>query len=294
MKRTRWLGLALIALALAGIAGLVAASEMGHRKAPTLTTAVVVAARRLRPGVPLQPGDLTTVALPPNSLPAHVFQRPQQLDGRVLTTAAVPHQVVLAEMLAPPGSGAGLPPLIPAGMRAVSVKVNDVVAVAGYVLPGTHVDVLLTGNPNGAGSPRGVATITLLTNVRVLTAGEQLEKTGNGRPQKVTVITLLVSPEGAEKLALGERYGYIQLALRNPLDQQRPTVAPVLNAALFRGIAPRPARVRLDRPRRPAPPPPAPPAPQPAVEMLLGSKRHTFTFPAPGAVSTASGARHHR
>ncbi|MGH9480195.1 MAG: Flp pilus assembly protein CpaB, partial [Terriglobales bacterium] len=253
MKRTRWLGLAVMALALAGIAGLITLRQSQSGRIRLRTTPVVVARQPLTPGVPLRAADLTTVELPPATLPAHVFHRPQQLAGRVLTTAAVPRQIILGDMLATPGAGAGLPPLIPTGMRAVSVKVNDVVSVAGYVLPGTHVDVLLTGNPSALGNPSGVTTITLLSNVQVLTAGEQLEQVSNGKPSRVTVITLLVTPVGAEKLALAERFGHIQLALRNPLDQQRPQIAPVLNTALYHRPAPRHPPVRVARMHRPNP-----------------------------------------
>ncbi|MGH9467704.1 MAG: Flp pilus assembly protein CpaB [Terriglobales bacterium] len=280
MKRTRWLGLSVMALALAGIAGLVTLRQFQRGRVQVLTTPVVVATLALSPGVPLEPSELTTVNLPPATLPAHVFHRPQQLAGRVLTTAAVPRQVIVAEMVAKPGTGVGLPPLIPAGMRAVSVKVNDVVSVAGYVLPGTHVDVLLTGNHSATGNPRGVTTVTLLSNVQVLTAGEQMEQVTTGKPKLVTVITLLVTPIGAEKLALSERFGHIQLALRNPLDEQRPEVAPVLNATLFHEFPLRPAPVGVAlRRRRKDPPAHVDPPPPQTVELLLGTARQTLSFP---------------
>lgn len=279
-----------MALALAGLASLFTLRLLGGGRAKVATTPVVVAAQPLSPGTPLRVDELTTVNLPTAALPAHVFQRPQQLAGRVLTSVAVPRQVVVEEMLAQPGAGAGLPPLIPAGMRAVSVKVNDVVSVAGYALPGTHVDVLLTGNPSSNGDPRAVTTITLLSNVQVLTAGEQLEQVASGKPQRVTVITLLVTPSGAEKLALADGDGRIQLALRNPLDSEHPEVEPVLNAALYRTPGPERPVTRSARARRPAlVPPPAPPLQ--TVELLLGPDRHTYSFPASAAPAATAAPR---
>lgn len=277
MKRKRLLGIAVVALALAGLVSL-AAFRMS-KAGPTVitrdavTAPVVVAAVPLEPGVKLNSRDLRVVRLPPGTLPAHVFASPKDLDGRVLTTAVVPNQVVVGEMIAAPGSGVGLPPLIPPGMRAVSVKVNDVVSVAGFAVPGTHVDVLLTGNPTDNSSDNArVTTVTLLSNVQVLTAGQQLERDPNGKPQTVAVITLLVDPAGAEKLALADGFGHIQLSLRNPLDAVAPKTAPVLNASLYGIDLGRPAIAT----HRAAAPKPAPWT----VEMIDGSQQQSLKFPA--------------
>ena len=108
--------------------------------------------------------------------------------------------------------------LIPPGMRAVSVRVNEVIGVAGFVVPGTRVDVLLTGNPTGASDQR---TTTVLENVAVIATGQKLERNTAGEPQLTPVITLLVSPDDAQKLTLATSQGKIQLALRNPLDTKQ-------------------------------------------------------------------------
>ena len=283
MKRKRLVGIAVVALALAGL-GVLAALRLTRRQsaaAAVATVPVVAAAGPLAPGARLQATDLELVEVPPGVLPQHVFHRISDLTGRVITAAAVARQVIVGEMIAAPGSGVGLPPLIPTGMRAVSVKVNDVVSVAGFAVPGTHVDVLLTGNPAENNNPRDVTTITLLSNVQVLTAGQQLLQNPNGKPQTVTVITLLVSPEGAEKLALADGYGRIQLALRNPLDRNSPTTAPLLNGTLYSGgrasVAPR----RALQSRRAAAPLRAAAAPQAwPVVLIEGGTQQTLKFPA--------------
>ncbi|HUX66721.1 MAG TPA: Flp pilus assembly protein CpaB [Terriglobales bacterium] len=279
MKRKRLLGLAVVALALAGLVSLAAyrLARGGSGTAAAPTAAVVAAAVPLAVGVPIQASDLKLLRLPPGTLPQHVYTNVKQLAGQVLTAAAVPNQVIVNEMVATPGSGVGLPPLIPAGMRAVSVKVNDVVSVAGFAIPGTHVDVLLTGNPHQDNNPAEVTTITLLSNVQVLTAGQQMEQSPDGKPEKVTVITLLVDPAGAEKLALADGYGHIQLALRNPLDREPQKTPPLLNGTLY---GQRPVRtVYRRRVGRPGPPPPPPIW---AVDVISGDKHQTLKFPDAG------------
>lgn len=274
MRRKRLLLLAMVALALAGLVSFGAYRLMrgaATGRAP-VTTPVVVAAVALPAGSVLKAADLAVLQAPPGLLPQHVYHTVQAVAGRVLTAGAVPKQMLVSTMVARPGEGAGLPPLIPPGMRAVSVKVNDVVSVAGFALPGTHVDVLLTGNPASNDDPRTVTTITLLSNVEVLTAGQQLEQNQNGKPVRVNVVTLLVTPEGAEKLALAEGYGHLQLALRNPLDRQAPKTPPVLNGALYRRAAPVVRRIYV---RRPAP------APKPwAVDLISGDTQQVLHFPA--------------
>lgn len=276
MKRRRLMGLAVVALALAGLICLLAYRLLkgGGSKAPVLAT-VVAAATPLEAGTQLKSSDLKTLALPPGALPAHVFRTEGELTGRVLTAAAVPNQVLVSEMVAAPGAGVGLPPLIPPGMRAVSVKVNDVVSVAGFAIPGTHVDVLLTANPNRDGDPNAVTTITLLSNVQVLTAGQQMEQSPNGKPETVTVITLLVNPQGAEKLALADGYGHILLALRNPLDRASEGIAPLVNASLFGGHA-ETAPIRAHSGARPPAAPVA--APSWVVEVISGDKQEKASF----------------
>ena len=119
-------------------------------------------------------------------------------------------------------------------MRAISVAVNEVVGVAGFVTPGTMVDVLVTGRLAGTEQNGNTnITKTILENVRVLAAGQKIEQDREGKPQTVPVITLLVTPDDAAKLAMGSTEGKIQLALRNTIDTKKTDPAPILQAALF-------------------------------------------------------------
>src|SRR6202142_3392403 len=136
----------------------------------------------------------------------------QAPDGtnRALITPVVENEPILESKLAPSAAGAGLAATIPEGMRAMSVAVNDVVGVAGFVTPGTMVDVLVTGALSGSS---GNITRTILENVRVLAAGQKVEQDREGKPQTVPVITLLVTPEDAAKLAMASTEGKIQLEI---------------------------------------------------------------------------------
>jgi len=189
----------------------------------------------------------------------------------------VKHEPVVAAKLASKEAGAGLAPVIPDGMRAVSVRVNEVIGVAGYVLPGTRVDVLATASPNG--QSQEVTTKLILSNVQVLTAGTRMEQDQEkGKPMQVTVVTLLVFPEQSERLALASTEGKIQLALRNPLDMSAP-VTPGMKTATLLGVAKAPApRLAGGSARKANNGPvsqeaPAVAAPLPTVEIIRGDKR---------------------
>jgi len=162
-------------------------------------------------------------------------------------------------------------------MRAVSVRVNDTTSVAGFVLPGTRVDVLLTGNPSGASEQE---TTTVLEDIAVLATGQKLERNSAGEPQTTPVITLLVSPDDAQKLTLATNQGHIQLSLRNPLDTKQVELAAARSQSLYK-IAPAP--VTTPPPSRPrskpvaAPPPPSAP-PAYTVEVYKGDKKEEDKF----------------
>src|SRR5205085_7247670 len=153
--------------------------------------------------------------------PEGTFATPSDIIGRGLIVPLVKNEPVLPAKLASKEAGAGLPPIIPEGMRAVSVRVNEVIGVAGYVLPGTRVDVVATASPTS--QPQDATSKVVLSNVQVLAAGTRLEQDQDkGKPMQVTVVTLLVYPEQSERLALASTEGKIQLALRNPLDTEAP------------------------------------------------------------------------
>jgi pilus assembly protein CpaB len=187
----------------------------------------------------------------------------------------------LPNRLAGENAGAGLPALIPPGMRAVSVRVNEVVSVAGFVTPGTRVDVLLTGAPGGSGEQQ---TTTVLQNVAVLASGHTLERTSSGEAQNTAVITLLVTPDDAQRLTLASTEGHIQLALRNPLDTKQDEVPASNSRGLYRGL-PIPAAVHTPvRHVVPAKPTTTPPASTGvSIEVYQGDKKQEVKFPEEGS-----------
>jgi pilus assembly protein CpaB len=241
---------------------------------PASGGALVVAAGPVPLGTYLTEQHVKTVAWPAGSLPDGYFAGKDEVIGRGVVVDLAANEPILASKLAPEGAGGGLPVVIPEGKRAVSVKVDEVVGVAGFVLPGTRVDVLVTLDPEteGAGD-HPASTRLILQNVQVLASGQKIEKDEEGKPQTVTVITLLVTPEESEQLTLAATEGQIQMALRNQMDLDSVETPGVQTTELRRGLAP-------------APPPRAPvrsgrAAPAPArqeVQVILGDKRVTETF----------------
>jgi pilus assembly protein CpaB len=182
------------------------------------STAVVAAAADLKIGTVIKSSDLTTVQLQ-GTVPSGVVLKPEDAVGRGVISEIYAGEPIMNSRLAAPGSGGGLAATIPTGMRAAAVKVNGVVGVSGFVTPGMRVDVLISGNPPGnSKAVQGTLTKTLLQNIKVLSAGTDIQKDAEGKPHQVQVVNLLVSPEQAEKLSLAGNQTQIQLVLRNPLD----------------------------------------------------------------------------
>ena len=246
------------------------------KQVTTPTQPVVVAAADLQLGAEIKKEDLQVVQFPAGKTPEGTFAKPDEVVGRGLIVPIVKNEPILKAKLASKEAGSGLPPVIPEGMRAVSVRVNEVVGVAGYVLPGNRVDVVATASPTEARAD--TTSKVVLSNVQVLT-GTRMEQNGDqSKPVQVTVVTLLVYPEQAERLALASTEGKIQLALRNPLDQGAPTTPGIKTSGLMGSVA-APARqsAGASRPRAAQPVTqtvPAP-APMPTVEMIRGDKRAT-------------------
>jgi pilus assembly protein CpaB len=231
------------------------------------TTPVVAAAADMVMGAALRREDLKVIAWPSDAVPAGSFSDPQLLVGRGLIQPLATNEALLPSKMAPIEAGAGLPPVIPEGMRALSVRVNDVIGVAGYVLPGTRVDVVATVSPTQ--QPADMTSKVVLTNVLVLAAGTRIEQDAEeNRPVAVSVVTLLVDPVEAERLTLASTEGKIQLALRNPLDRTMPSTPGIQPAALV-GTAPVRTVARAAAPVRPVAAPPAPPT----VEVIRGDQR---------------------
>jgi pilus assembly protein CpaB len=233
------------------------------------TSAVIVAAQDLQIGAALRQEDLRAIQWPSNAVPAGAFGKPEDLIGRGLIQPVMTNEVFLPSKLASKEAGAGLPPVIPEGFRALSVRVNDVIGVAGYVLPGTKVDVVATVNPTQF--QPDITSKVILTNVLVLAAGTKIEQDEKNKPIQVSVVTLLVNPDEAEKLALASTEGKIQLALRNPLDKTAPTTYGIKPAVLMGTGAPV-RRVATASGRKPQQVAPAP-VQAPTVEIIRGDKR---------------------
>jgi pilus assembly protein CpaB len=244
------------------------------------TIQVVVSSKPLPLGTRLQPDDLKLVTWPASQPVEGMFTHIQDCVNRAVITSMVENEPLLEGKLAPRDGGAGLSTTIPDGMRALSVAVNEVIGVAGFVVPGTMVDVLVTGS-SGAGGQNSIITRTILENVRVLAAGQKIEQDREGKPQSVPVITLLVTPEEANSLTMASTQGRIQLALRNTLDSKKVEPPPVLQAVLFGG-APVPLPV-MAAPRKTGGAPVVHAAPAPPesfnVEVIRGDKKEISKFP---------------
>jgi pilus assembly protein CpaB len=273
MTRVRIFTVILIALVAGG--GLAFATYDYLQNVPVKTVTVptrkvVVANADLGVGRQLHREDLTTIDWPEKSVPEGAFEDPAVIVDRGLIAPVVKHELILPAKLASKEAGSGLPSIIPPGMRAVSVKVNEVIGVAGYVLPGTHVDVVATANPSSRAED--ITTKVVLSNVEVLTAGTRMEQdTSNGKPISVTVVTLLVTPDAAERLTLASTEGKIQLALRNPLDTASPETPGVRPGMLLGMVQPKQVAVVRKAPDVQKIPATAPPPP--TVEIIRGDKR---------------------
>ena len=273
MNRTRLIAGLVIAMAVALLFSTYVYrtfQRMATVKPAVEMTHIVVADRAMQLGTRLDANNVRLIPWPGDEPVAGMLHRIEDCDGRAVITNLAENEPVLESKLAAKEAGAGLPATIPQGMRAVSVAVNDVVGVAGFVIPGTMVDVLVTGQMPGAAGQNNI-TRTILENIRVLAAGQKVEQDREGKPQTVPVITLLVTPEDAARLTMAATEGKIQLALRNTIDTKSADPAPVLQAVLFGGpVAPvRPVEHRAA---------PARPAPSYAVEVITGSKKETKTF----------------
>lgn len=263
---------------------LIASRVTANAKQPT--TQVLVAARTMELGTLIRESDLKMADFG-GTVPHGALLHKEDVVGRGVISAIYEGEPVVESRLATKGAGAGLAATIPAGMRAVAVRVNEVVGVSGFVVPGMRVDVLIAGSPPNAKADVGTISKTLLQNIEVLSAGQNFQKDSEGKAVQVQVVNLLVTPEQAEILALASNETRIQLVLRNPLDTQTTKTSGVAMSGLFGGpikppepVTPKPRRVseRVALPFPVAPPPrPAPPV---TVEVMNGSKRVESKFPA--------------
>lgn len=250
---------------------------------------VVVATRPLGVGWMIKPADIKLEKVPADAFPKGAFSKVEDVLDRPVISNVLLDEPILEGRLAAKGSGLGLAPTIPVGMRALTVRVNDVAGVAGFVLPGMKVDVLVTGHPPNGGD--GNMTTTVLQNMLVLSAGTAMTPDSHGQAMQAPTVTLLVDPEQAETLTLASSEGRIQLVLRNASDTavektsgrfvselygaaRKPAAAPV--------AAPRPKRVEVAK--APPPPPvvvaaPPPPPPPDQIVVIRGNQRTVEVLP---------------
>jgi pilus assembly protein CpaB len=186
--------------------------------APRRSTQIVVAATDLPVGATLSQKDVTLLDWYSDALPSGAFTKADGVIGHPLLYPMAAKQPILQRDIGVEGGGIGLAGKIPEGMRATAVRSNEIVGVAGFLYPGSHVDLLVTFTPPGGTSP---ITETVLQNVEVLTAGQTIEPDPQGKPQQVNVVTLLLTPEDSQKLQLASAQGGIQFVLRSGADQKQ-------------------------------------------------------------------------
>jgi len=269
-------------------------SRMSAETKPS-TTQVMVAARTMPVGTMIGEADLKAGAWS-GSLPAGAVLQKEDAIGRGVVAAIYEGEPISESRLAAKGAGAGLAATIPPGMRAVAVRVNDVVGVAGFVVPGQRVDIQVLGMPPGGSAATGTITKTILQNIAVLSAGQNIQKTNDGKPDTVQVVNLLVTPEQAEVLSLISNDMRIQLILRNPLDTVETKTAGMAASGVFTGAQYKPEapQTRVVKTAYTPPPPKAVPEPVAipiSVEVIQGTKRETAKFKDETSQSAVPGGR---
>ncbi len=278
-RSTRTLLVLALSLAVAGGASFLVLRQVQNipvREVEVSNYQVAVAARALPMGSQLAATDVKLIAWPQSSPVAGAYSRVEDVVNRGLVAAVQENEPLTATKLATLEAGAGLPPIITPGMRAISLKVDEVIGVAGFVVPGAKVDVVMTLNQQTDG---GMSRV-VVSNIQVLAAGTKIdqEQARDGRPLPATVVTVLVTPEDAERISLAASVGRVTLTLRNPLDIE-PTQTPGVRVASLTGATPAaPATPRVTpRPRPTAERPvAAAPAPVPqiyTVETIRAAKR---------------------
>jgi pilus assembly protein CpaB len=282
----RLLTILLLAFVIAGACAFLVFRVVGSRlgAGQPSTTKVVAAAADIKLGTVLTAANLTTVDIA-GTVPKGALLKPENAVGRGVVSDIYQGEPILESRLAPVGSGGGLAATIPDGMRAIAVRVDDIVGVAGFVTPGMHVDVLVSGVPPGAGNTPnsrqamlGTEVKTVLQNIQVLSAGVNIQKDAEGKPQSVQVVNLLVTPAQAETLSLITSGVKIQLALRNPLDTKTQDVPMTAMGNIFDDQIAAPAHPVVHAIKKT----PAPPG-KTTIEIYNGNKRSEEKFSSPEA-----------
>ena len=267
--------LLLLAIVSGSLAAFLAFTFIRSPAAPAAVTSVresvpvVVAARDIQVGATLTAQDVKVADWPGNALPAGFATSPDEVIGLGVKAPVIMNEPLLPTKLASKELGAGMPMMIPDGYRAVTVPVNDAVAVAGWAISGTRVDVMVTLNDvRGEQEP---VTQVVLQNVSVLGNDRSISQNENGQAVQINFATLLVTPQDAEKLAMAETNGRLHFALRNHIDLDTVPTPGIRESGLLRRMAAAPAPVRTGGPVAPAPPPPA--RRRNTIEVIRGTTR---------------------
>lgn len=280
---------AFVVLGLALVFGVITAFSVNRlvRRQATGTSQevrkVVVAVATIATGTQIRPDQVKVEEWPKSIMPEGTFDDVAKVVNRVTVGEITIGEPILSARLAAEGSSAGLSAMIPSGQRAMTVKVDEVIGVAGFITPGTYVDIVTTVTQTGMESES--TSRIILQSVKVLASGKRIEHRQDGEATEVNTVTLQVTPDQAEVLALASNAGKLQLVMRNTVDQDQIQTAGVDTPALFGGdfirrgrigvgaaqAEPRPAKQQASKP---APPPP----PQAVVEVIRGSERATVTF----------------
>jgi len=236
-----------------GLGAVALASRWLLQQAPgTAAAHIVVASADVNLGQRLGPETVKLTEWPADSLPSGALRDPLQLSGRVLKTSVLRGEPLTEAKLAPLGTLGGLSALITEGQRAITVRVNDVVGVAGFALPGNFVDILVsTQSDTDAAQGREAISKIVLERILVLAVAQEVGR-DDTKPRVVNAVTLEVSPEQAEKLDLARSVGTLSLVLRNQIDPEPGTTVGATKSSLLGLAPPKPVKVAAPAPRAPA------------------------------------------
>jgi pilus assembly protein CpaB len=255
MKNTRALSMLLVSI-LVGISVTALAVNWVSQKGSIASNKVVVAIMDIELGSKLNPQMLTMVDWPSGSIPQGAFTTAKELQDRVVKTSIAKGEAILNAKLAPEGTQGGLSAVIAEGKRAITVRVNDVIGVAGFALPGNYVDVMVNAQqekPDGKGSDaQQQISKTVLEHVLVLAVAQEASR-DETKPKVVNAVTLEVSPADAEKLDLARNVGTLSLVLRNQLDKEPLATTGITKNELF-GATPEPVVLAKAEPAQPSKP----------------------------------------
>lgn len=229
----------------------------------------MVASKDLPVGATLTPNDVTLLDWYSDTPPTGAFTKTEGVVGRPLLYPLAAKQPVVERSLGAQGAGVGLAGKIPAGMRAIAVRSNEISGVGGFLYPGSHVDCLVTFTPPGSKTPQ---TQTVLQNVEVLAAGQTIEPDPQGKPQKVNVVTVLLAPQDAQRLQLASGQGNIQFVLRSGADQTQASLQPTRLDEIFGGERPPVVTKAVKHAPHQAPPP------MYMLEVIQGTKKTEEKF----------------